>query len=209
MTNIKHVGRLKNTGAKIVTVFRTLPGESDQALVVPTSTLPDAKHDALIELLESKIGQDAFEFGEVLFRNHFSDGSNMLNNLRLEGRLHKVPTDNIEMTPNNGVSVSLDSLNATIAQQKNCTIDELCNFVQGAPNASTANTTQSAEATAETAMPIVEDTAPAQEQALSDEDLAKQYRSQADAMYKEAARLRREAEELSPTKKSTKQKEEA
>jgi hypothetical protein len=45
---------------------------------------------------------------------------------------------------------------------------------------------------------------------LSDKDLAKSYRSQADAMYKEAARLRREAEELDPTaKKSTKKTETA
>jgi hypothetical protein len=39
---------------------------------------------------------------------------------------------------------------------------------------------------------------------LSDEDLAAQYRSQADAMFKEAKRLREQAEELAPTKKKTK-----
>jgi hypothetical protein len=37
--------------------------------------------------------------------------------------------------------------------------------------------------------------------ALSDRDLAKSYRSQADAMYKEAARLRKEADSLDPPKK--------
>jgi hypothetical protein len=36
---------------------------------------------------------------------------------------------------------------------------------------------------------------------LSDEDLASQYRSQADAMFKEAQILRKQAEELVPTKK--------
>ena len=45
--------------------------------------------------------------------------------------------------------------------------------------------------------------------ALTDRDLAKSYRSQADAMYKEAARLRKEAEELDPTVKKTKKVEEA
>jgi hypothetical protein len=45
---------------------------------------------------------------------------------------------------------------------------------------------------------------------LSDKDIAKSYRSQADAMYKEAARLRREADELDPpAKKAVKTKEEA
>ena len=38
-------------------------------------------------------------------------------------------------------------------------------------------------------------------EALSDEQLAAQMRSQADRFYKEAARLRKEAETLSPTKK--------
>jgi hypothetical protein len=45
---------------------------------------------------------------------------------------------------------------------------------------------------------------------LSDKDIAKSYRSQADALYKEAARLRKEAEDLDPTpKKTTKVKESA
>jgi hypothetical protein len=44
--------------------------------------------------------------------------------------------------------------------------------------------------------------------ALSDRDLAKSYRSQADAMYKEAARLRKEADNLDPVIKKTKKVEE-
>ena len=40
------------------------------------------------------------------------------------------------------------------------------------------------------------------EDKLSDEDLAASYRSQADRMYKEAKRLREQAEDLVPTKKS-------
>ena len=42
---------------------------------------------------------------------------------------------------------------------------------------------------------------------ISDEDLAANYRSQADRLFKEAKRLREQAEELVPTKK--KKKEEA
>ena len=38
-------------------------------------------------------------------------------------------------------------------------------------------------------------------QVLTDFDIAKGYRSQADAMYKEAARLRKEADALDPPKK--------
>jgi hypothetical protein len=44
---------------------------------------------------------------------------------------------------------------------------------------------------------------------LSDDQLAAQYRSQADAMFKEAKRLREQAEELVPTKKKAKTTESA
>ena len=40
-------------------------------------------------------------------------------------------------------------------------------------------------------------------QVLTDADIARSYRSQADAMYKEAARLRKQADELDPPKKKT------
>jgi len=42
---------------------------------------------------------------------------------------------------------------------------------------------------------------------MSDEDLAKSLRSQADAMFKEAKALRDQAEELVPTKKRIKKQE--
>jgi hypothetical protein len=45
-------------------------------------------------------------------------------------------------------------------------------------------------------------------QPLSDEDLARKYRSDADRLSKEAAELRRQAETLVPTKKKTTVKEE-
>ena len=209
MSNIKHVGRLKNTGAKVVVVFRTLPGESDHCLVVPTSQMPDAQHDAFIELLETPVSQEAFEFGEVLFRNYFPDGRQMLNALRVENRLHKVATNGVIMTPNNNANIPLDELNVMIAEQKNCSVDDLCTFVQGAPKSgsSVKNAAEISEPAPvqETQATVPADTLVADSNAfLSDEDLAKSYRSQADALYKEAARLRREAETLDPTKKTTK-----
>ena len=43
---------------------------------------------------------------------------------------------------------------------------------------------------------------------LTDRDIARNYRSQADAMYKEAARLRKQADDLDPpAKKAAKAKE--
>lgn len=66
MKSIKHVGKLKNTGVKVLVVFRTLPGESHMSLVLPVNQLPDAYHDAIMNLVESDQAQDAFEFGEIM-----------------------------------------------------------------------------------------------------------------------------------------------
>ena len=47
------------------------------------------------------------------------------------------------------------------------------------------------------------------EEVLTDEALAAQYRSQADALFKEAKSLREQAEALVPTKRKTKSKQSA
>lgn len=199
MKTIKHIGRMKNTGAKIVVVFRTLPGESNSALILPVNQLQDQYHDALMQLLESDQAQEAFEFGEMMFIRHFPDGRPMLTAMQQDNRLQKVPTDTVIMTPTVNASVPLDQLNVLIAEQRNCAVDDLCNFVKGAKPEENKK-----------AKPAVEnaESAPARAQAapnavLTDTDLAKSYRSQADAMYKEAARLRKEADALDPPKKKS------
>jgi len=211
---IKHVGRIKNTGAKVLVIFRTLPGESDQALVLPVATLPDSYHDSIMTLVETDQAQEAFEFGELTFVRHFPDGRPMLQSLQIDGRLHKVPTDSVLMTPTPQNTVLLSDLNVLIAEQMNCTIDDLCSFVKGAPKKSDSEVKD--VATVRDVAPDVDPDIPAAvraqattNDALSDKDLAKSYRSQADAMYKEAARLRKEADSLDPpVKKTTKKAEE-
>lgn len=205
---LKHVGKLKNTGSKVAVVFRTVPGESDQALVLNTAQLPDMYHDSLMTLIETDQAQSAFELGEFMFRNQFPNGVNMLKAVQDEGRLTKVPTSNVVMTPTPTQEVVLSELNGLIAEQKGVTVDQLYTFVSGAPKAGeSADNVQNID---ETAAPAVDTDVPADlsaqastTEALSDADLAKSYRSQADAMYKEAARLRREADELDPPKKKT------
>lgn len=192
---IKHIGKIKNTGAKVLVVFRTLPGESNSALVLPVSQLPDSYHDALMALVETLEAQDAFEFGEIMFTRLFPDGRPMLRAMQADNRLHKVPTDSVSMTPTPNTEISLDQLNVLIAEQKNCAIDDLCTFVKGA----TPTDTRVKEAPAQQQT----QQAPSTPSVLSDTDLAKSYRSQADAMYKEAARLRKEADALDPPKKKT------
>jgi hypothetical protein len=206
MKSLKHIGRIQNTGAKVLVVFRTLPGESNMALVLPVAQLPDQYHDSIMTLVETDQAQEAFELGEIMHIRPFPDGRPMLRAMQADGRLIKVPTDSVMMTPTTNDTVLLANLNTLIAEQKNCTVDELCTFVSGAP----AERKEVKEAT-----PAVDSDIPAPvraqataDAALTDKDLAKSYRSQADAMYKEAARLRKEAEDLDPTVKKVKKVEE-
>jgi hypothetical protein len=112
------------------------------------------------------------------------------------------------MTPNPNDSILLSDLNVLIAEQKNCTIDDLYTFVSGAPKKSDAKVEDIVKV--KDLAPNVDPDIPAPIRAqaavtetLSDKDIAKSLRSQADAMYKEAARLRKEAEDLDPTVKKT------
>ena len=198
MKNLKHVGKIKNTGSKVLVVFRTLPGESNMALVVQTSPLPDQYHNAIIDLVDQDVAQDAWEFGEILFTRPFPDGRPMLQALQADNRLIKVATDTVVMTPTPNSEISLHELNSFIAEQKNCAIDDLYTFTKGAP------AKKEGVKKVEDAVSVAAST----NEVLTDRDIARNFRSQADAMYKEAARLRKQADDLDPpAKKATKSKE--
>jgi hypothetical protein len=208
---LKHIGRTKNTGVKLLVVFRTLPGESNMALVLPVANLSDSYHDSIMTLVETEQAQDAFEFGEIMFTRTFPDGRPMLQALQADGRLQKIATDTIIMTPTTQDQVELSQLNILIAEQKNCAVDDLYTFVSGAPKKSDATVEDIAKV--KDLAPSVDPDIPApvraqaaNTEALSDRDIAKSYRSQADAMYKEAARLRKEADALDPPQKKTTKK---
>lgn len=202
MKTIKHIGKMKNTGAKVLVVFRTLPGESNSALVLPVAQLPDSYHDSIMNVVETEEAQQSFEFGEIMFARMFPDGRPMLRAMQADNRLQKVPTDLVIMTPTPTTEVSLDELNVLIAEQKNCAVDDLYTFVKGAPK-------QKNETVVENVATIKDlENSSTKIQAtdnsiLSDKDIAKGLRSQADALYKEAARMRKEADELDPPQKKT------
>ncbi len=125
MVSLKHVGRFIANGRKCLVAYRTLPGDAYNCLVVQTENLSDDQHDALIQLVESPAAQESNEFAEVLARAPFPDGSVMLANLHVNGKLVKVPTDQVEMIPNFQTKILLSELNATIAQQLGVAIDDL------------------------------------------------------------------------------------
>lgn len=198
--SLKHVGKVKNTGSKVLVVFRTLPGDSDKALVLPTATLPDIYHNSIMELVETDMAQEAYELGEFMFVRSFPDGRNMLQAMQADGRLQKVATDNITMTPTPSSEIPLDQLNLLVAEQKNCTVDELCTFVKGAAPAKKKEVVVESAA-GEPAAPAATKLQASNNLPLTDNDIAKSYRSQADALYKEAALLRKQADELDPPKR--------
>lgn len=192
---------MKATGRKVVVAYRTLPGESDSALVVPTEALSPEQHDALMTLVESNAGQNAYEFAEALARSRFPDGQVMLNQLHFSNKLAKVKTSDVEMTPNLQASIDLAQLNQLIAEQRGISVNDLA-LGNSTPetNKTIATVDEIPEGKAE---PFeVRETAQSNEP-LSDEDLARKFRSDADRLSKEAAELRRQAEALVPTKKKT------
>lgn len=197
MTDLKHVGRLSANGRKCLVAYRTLPGESDHCLVIPTESLDDSYHDALISLVESNAAQNSHEFAEVLARSTFPDGSVMLASLHKSGKLVKMPTDQIEMIPNFQTRIKLDELNYMIAQQLGVSVNDL------ALTDPKKVKPQEPEVEVREVATVNEMPAPSAEfdDSLTVEQKASKLRGQADKLSKEAARLRRLAEDLVPIKK--------
>lgn len=191
---LKHIGRDAKTGRKVAVAYRVVPGEPDNCLIVRTEQLEAADHDTLIKLIESNAGQNAYELAEAMHRTTLTDGSNMLVSFMRYGKLVKVSSNTIEMTPDTKTSINLAELNRVIASQKGVSVADL------ALKGPDGNTVQPKEAIADPVSDYVA-TTNTQNGVLDDEQLAAQYRSQADALFKEAKRLREQAEELAPTKK--------
>lgn len=192
---IKHVGRMVKSKKKVIVAYRVIPGEPDHCLVIPTESLDASSHDSIINVVESNAGQTAYEFAEAMHRAQLPDGLNMLVGMHKYGKFQKMPTANIEMTPDTQTVINLAELNKIIADQKGVTVADLA--LKG-PNGETVQPTQTS-VTTDPAGDYIEPTVDTG--VITDEQLAAQYRSQADAMFKEAKRLREQAEELAPTKK--------
>lgn len=190
---MKHVGKMKNNGAKIVIAYRTLPGDPLSALVIGTQSLTDSYHDSLMSLVESDMAQQADELADVMAVRRFPDGSNMLHFVHASGFLKKVPTNLVLVTPDTKSAVQLDELNQLIADQRGITLNELA-IKDGSNTVVPTLAPDGRKVTSEEAVDI---------EVPNDEafDLsASEMRSRADALYKEAAKLRKAADELDPPK---------
>ena len=124
----KHVGELADESkAKVVVVFRVVPGESNNCLVVGTKFLPDMYHNGLMKAVESEGGQAAEELGTFLARQTFADGTNMLAVLNNDNYIKKFKTKDIVMTygPTEEGKITLNKLNELIAKEKGVKVSEL------------------------------------------------------------------------------------
>lgn len=188
---MKHVGKMKNNGAKVVVVYRTLPGDPHSALVVGTGSLQASYHDALMSLVQDPSGQSANELADILAVRKFPDGNTMLSWLHYNNYLKKVSTQNVLMTPNTTTSVPLDEINRIIAESSGVSLEDLAVSDGDAPKTKAkAQPSVVNEPVVEENIsdPVVETMTPAQ------------MRSRADALFKEAQKLRRAADELDPPK---------
>ena len=194
---LKHVGRVAANRRKVVVAYRVIPGDPDNCLVVQTENLSADEHDSLIRVVESAAGQEANELATVLDRSVLPDGRPMLVAFHKTGKLQKQPTNDVEMIPNRNTTIMLNELNEVIAQQRGVTVADL------ALKDSKGNTVpvRGSNDPVLSATQVAGGSAPANDGVMTDEVLAKKFRSDADRLSKEAAELRRQAEELVPTKK--------
>ena len=191
-----------NNKRRVVVAYKVLPGEPDHCVVVTTENLEAGDHDALIKLVESPAGQEAEDLATVMMRTQLPDGSNMLARFHTTGKMVKSKTSEVEMIPNQNTTIKLNELNEAIAQQKGVTVADLA--VKGPDGQTVQPTTSQPSMTASEMAAAAPNVAPvAEDGVISDEALAKKFRSDADRLSKEAAELRRQAEELVPTKKKT------
>ena len=195
---MKHVGKMKNNGAKVAVLFRTLPGDPTSALVCGTNALPDAFHDSLMSLIESDSGQQANELADILAVRKFPDGNNMLEFLHRNGLLNKVATNMVMMIFDNKNQIQLNELNQLIADQNGVSIEDLA-IKSGEEERSPKETSQ-----VKTKWDKAREEKAAMKETVEQAPIGPaEMRSRADALYKEAARLRKEADAIDPPKKKS------
>jgi len=164
MAFLRHVGVHKDTGHRVLVIFRQVPNEPTNCLCVETDSLPDRYHTDLMNAVETITAQETTDFFEYASRQFLSDGLPMLQGLHEKGLLRKFPTKKIIMRPGPGIEINLEELNNQLSAMNG---DE----------------------------PVTGDNA------MDNKALAANLRNQAEMFEQQARDLRKQAEELDPTKR--------
>jgi hypothetical protein len=178
----KHTGTLVNTGVRCIVVFRKIPGDEENCLVVETDRLNDMYHNSLMEFVGSAESQKTNEFSEILNRRTFPDGLNALQALHYKGLLRKTPISMVNLLPFPGQVLPLALLNAQIDGK----MDEYDAKVNAKKDAEVAEQRR--------VNPMSDPTNP--------EAIAQGLLLQAELLEAEAASKRKEAYELAPNLKT-------
>lgn len=181
----KHVGQVLSTQEKCIVIFRQVPGEPQNCLIVQTGDLTMEDHNDLLNELESVNGQQTDEFAKHIHTRFFRDGANMLQKLDSTNKLIKVPTNKIMMTPTVNDNIKLEELNKSLSQLND-------------PLGEQPKDVDTVVAGDDVKPPSVSQKT---DGVLDDIDLAKGFLSQADTMEAEAKNLREQAYELVPKRK--------
>lgn len=114
---MKHVGKV---GEKpCVILYREVPGEPENCLIVKTDSLPDQYHDGLMSIIQSAEAQESNDVADVLDRRQFNDGTNVLQTLHFERRIEKVSVSLVSLTPTPATAIPLAEVNNEIRKIKN------------------------------------------------------------------------------------------
>lgn len=109
---MKHVGAFGNRPC--VVIFREVPNEPENCLIVETGSLDTQIHDDLMMHIQSAEAQESNDISQVLARKQFSDGTNALNGLHFQKLIKKVPVSQVALIPIPGQSIQLADVNAEI-----------------------------------------------------------------------------------------------
>ncbi len=111
---MKHVAEWQDR--KCLVLFREVPGEPENALVVMSGELGTTQHDELIKEVDSLEAQNNNNLADVLNGRNFSDGRIMLRALHEDQMITKAPVSEIVMLPTTKDRVPLAELNSAIAE---------------------------------------------------------------------------------------------
>lgn len=190
MSFLRHVG--KHGDRKVAVIFREVPGEPHMCLVSYTETLNQHVHDPLIRCIESDIGQNSENLADALNRTYTQDGKGILQTLHFEGQLKKVQTSLIVMTPQPNTRIKLDELNKILNEMKQGE-DAVKRLAELDSSRGLQDPADVARRLRGDKMPPVSKVA---DGALGDNDLANNFRAQAEKMSAEAKGLMAEAQRL-------------
>ena len=110
---MKHVAEWQDR--KCLVLFREVPGEPENALIVMSGELGTTQHDELIKEVDSLEAQNNNNLADVLNGRNFSDGRIMLRALHEDQMITKAPVSEIVMLPTTKDRVPLAELNSAIA----------------------------------------------------------------------------------------------